>query len=547
MTAVSNTVRTPVGFTFASGNYKIDDLMAGAYWGTKLGSVLTLSYSFPASADNFTGGYANNEPQTGFAALNAEQQATFVRALEAWSSVADVHFTQVPDTPDSFGEIRAAFTTTKTVLDALAYAYSPRANNWAGDVWLNGTSNWTKLADGSYNFMALMHEVGHALGLSHPFGGSSAFGGSLPTAEDNRGNTIMSYDSASGSSGSGANFYPTTPMSYDIAAMQYLYGANTSYHTGDDTYTFSQGSKYYQTVWDAGGIDTIVWQATAADGTPAEGASIDLRPGQWSDLGDTLRFRDKQGTAISTTDLTVQIYATVTIENATGGDGADTLTGNDVSNVLNGGAGSDTLTGGAGDDQLLGGADIDTALYSAARASYTVTRAADGALAVQDSRASGGDGKDTLTGVERLKFADGGLALDVAHDQAGGKTALLLGALRGAAGLTDAAGVGKLLATLSRPDANGALPSIFDGAAALLGGADYPAADGSTSNRTLVSLLFKNLVGTDIDEATLQVFAGLLDDHVVTQPLLLGMVADLPLNWEKVGLAGLAQGGLAYA
>ncbi len=207
MTAVSITVRTPVGFTFASGNYRIDDLMSGAYWGTKIGQPITLSYSFPASADNFTGSYGANEPQTGFAALNTDQQATFVSALTAWANVADVHFTLVPDSADSFGEIRAAFTTTKAVLDALAYAYTPRSTSWAGDVWLNGTANWTNLASGSYNFMALMHEIGHALGLSHPFGGSSAFGGSLPTAEDNRGNTIMAYDSASGSAGSGANFY----------------------------------------------------------------------------------------------------------------------------------------------------------------------------------------------------------------------------------------------------------------------------------------------------------------------------------------------------
>lgn len=542
MTAVSNTVRTPVGFAFSSGNYKIDDLLAGAYWGGKLGGAMTLSYSFPTSADIFTPGYGNAEPLTGFAGMNVEQQATFVKALDAWASVANLHFTLVPDGADSYGEIRAAFTTTKAVLDALAYAYTPRSTNWAGDVWLNGTSNWTNLANGSYNFMALMHEVGHALGLSHPFGGSSAFGGSLPTEEDNYSNTIMAYNAVSGSASSRANTYATTPMSYDIAAMQYLYGANMSYHTGDDSYTFEQGSKYFQTIWDAGGSDTIVWKASAAAGVAAEGAAIDLRPGAWSDLGDAIAYRDKAGNALSTSNLTVQIYATVTIENATGGDGADTLTGNDVANVLTGGAGNDTLSGGAGDDQLLGGADIDTAVYTAARTGYTITRADDGTLTV-----SGGEGKDTLAGMERLKFADGGLALDMAHDQAGGKAALLLGALRGTAGLADAAEVGKLLAYLSTPGANAALPSIYEAAGFLMNAADYPAAADSTSSRTLVTVLFKNLTGTDIDAATLQVFASLLDDHLVTQPLLLGMVADLPLNWQQVGLVGLGQTGLVYA
>ncbi len=180
------------------------------------------------------------------------------------------------------------------------------------------------------------------------------------------------------------------------------------------------------------------------------------------------------------------------------------------------------------------------------------TRAQDGTLTVQDSKATGGEGKDTLAGVERLKFADGGLALDMAHDQAGGKAALLLGALRGTAALGDAAEVGKLLAYLSSPPAGAtgttaALPSIYDAAAFLMNSADYPAATGSTSNRTFVSVLFKNVVGVDIDDASLQVFAGLLDDKLVTQPLLLGMVADLPLNWQQVGLVGLGQTGLVYA
>lgn len=47
-------------------------------------------------------------------------------------------------------------------------------------------------------------------------------------------------------------------------------------------------------------------------------------------------------------------------ENATMGDGNDTVTGNALANVINGGAGNDTLTGGNGDDILNGGAGHDT-------------------------------------------------------------------------------------------------------------------------------------------------------------------------------------------
>src|SRR3546814_17209784 len=50
----------------------------------------------------------------------------------------------------------------------------------------------------------------------------------------------------------------------------------------------------------------------------------------------------------------------VTIENAVGGSGNDTLTGNEASNVLSGGVGNDGLAGGAGTDRPVGGAGPDS-------------------------------------------------------------------------------------------------------------------------------------------------------------------------------------------
>jgi Ca2+-binding RTX toxin-like protein len=50
----------------------------------------------------------------------------------------------------------------------------------------------------------------------------------------------------------------------------------------------------------------------------------------------------------------------ISIENLTGGSGADKLTGDDLANVLDGGAGNDILYGKAGDDVLHGGAGNDT-------------------------------------------------------------------------------------------------------------------------------------------------------------------------------------------
>jgi Ca2+-binding RTX toxin-like protein len=57
-------------------------------------------------------------------------------------------------------------------------------------------------------------------------------------------------------------------------------------------------------------------------------------------------------------------------------------------------------------------ADVDTAVYSGARASYTVTRNANGSVTVN---ANGGvDGVDTLWNVEQLQFSDGTIAISSA-------------------------------------------------------------------------------------------------------------------------------------
>src|SRR5439155_7385963 len=75
-------------------------------------------------------------------------------------------------------------------------------------------------------------------------------------------------------------------------------------------------------------------------------------------------------------------------------------TGNALANAITGNSGNNVLTGGLGNDSLIGGPGQDTAVFSGARSGYTITKGSAG-LTV-----SGPDGVDTLTGIERLQFAD---------------------------------------------------------------------------------------------------------------------------------------------
>jgi Ca2+-binding RTX toxin-like protein len=86
-------------------------------------------------------------------------------------------------------------------------------------------------------------------------------------------------------------------------------------------------------------------------------------------------------------------------------------TGTAISQTLAGGDFNDTLTGLGGNDKLYGNGGDDTAVYTGAKASYTITHNADGTYTVTDLRGGSPDGTDTLHGIEFLQFSDQTFAL----------------------------------------------------------------------------------------------------------------------------------------
>ncbi|MES2317923.1 MAG: DUF4214 domain-containing protein [Pseudomonadota bacterium] len=81
-----------------------------------------------------------------------------------------------------------------------------------------------------------------------------------------------------------------------------------------------------------------------------------------------------------------------------------------ISSTLNvgGTAGNDILRGTSGNNAISGQGGIDTAVYAGARAGYTV-RSGSGGFSVT----SGADGFDWLAGMERIRFGDSALAIDI--------------------------------------------------------------------------------------------------------------------------------------
>ena len=83
------------------------------------------------------------------------------------------------------------------------------------------------------------------------------------------------------------------------------------------------------------------------------------------------------------------------------------ITGTSGNDTLSGTALADTFTGGAGNDTLLGYQSTDMAIFSGNHTDYKIT--VNGRqIAVSDLNISdGNDGKDTLTDIEIMRFADG--------------------------------------------------------------------------------------------------------------------------------------------
>jgi serralysin len=282
--------------------------------------------------------------------------------------------------------------------------------------------------------------------------------------------------------------FPQSLMMYDIAAIQYMYGANFNHNSGNTVYTFSpttgemfvngvgqgtpEDNHIFRTIWDGNGTDTYDFSNYTSD------LEIDLAPGGWSDfhsgqlahlsIANDIYARGNVFNALQFEGDTRSL-----IENATGGSGDDTIRGNSANNVLTGnggndwliglegndrlvgGGGADVLEGGVGGDELSGGAGFDFASYEhAATGVYAslMSPALNSGEAFHDmyigiegligsahndtligngsaNTLRGGRGNDTLSGLGGADILDGGAGNDSLRGGAGNDTFLFMGGI----------------------------------------------------------------------------------------------------------------------
>ena len=246
------------------------------------------------------------------------------------------------------------------------------------------------------------------------------------------------------------------------------------------------------------------------------------------DVSDKVILSSLDGTQFS---IEIQIFASsiLAINQMQGTNGPDYLLGSSSIDLILGLGGDDTLIGGLGDDTLNGGTGIDTAKFTGARDNYIIS--SNKTTFTVSDKTTNRDGSDSLIGVERLKFSDKTVAIDL--DGNAGITAKIIGAVFGKAALTNPTYVGIGLSYLDRNVSYSDL------------GAEALRAVGANTPEAIVSLLWLNIIGVPATSANKTPYIKMLADGMMPGDLVV-LAADTDYNTNNIGLVGLMQTGIEY-
>lgn len=219
-----------------------------------------------------------------------------------------------------------------------AHTVLPDAKGQGGDVWFVSNDkdmSVPKAQPGDAGRHTLIHELGHAMGLTHPGNYNGILDRSkIDSHEDSQSHSVMSYRGECTTYANHGGFRASAPQLDDIYAYQSKYGVNHQTRKDDTTYGFNSNTgrdflsvntkhdKMVAAIWDGGGNDTLDFSGYSQD------QKISLEEGTFSDV-DGLKGN-------------VSIAYGATIENAKGGTGNDWLVGNAANNELRGGDGNDS-------------------------------------------------------------------------------------------------------------------------------------------------------------------------------------------------------------
>jgi serralysin len=563
---------------------------------TRMDSSKTFNFNFAPTLPSYQSASYGN----GFKQFASAQIAYAIRALDSVANLIDVNFVQ---TNNSYALNTITFANNSQT-DTWGYAFGPYEMFYGSDVFINGDVdvllNPTKYAD---SFVGVFnHELGHALGLPHPHENTPT----LATGDDNGLATIMGYSrpaeivdfevldiaalqyiygpskkvrvgndtytvSAASSNfiwdGAGTDTLSASSQSQPVTLYLepgywgYI-GSKATNITAAGQVTVNFGTVIENLIGGSGN-DTLY--GSAADNAIDGGAGNDvLYGGAGNDVLDwTVGSRGGNDTFYGGTGDDIYVLdSSLDIVIEYPGEGSDTIgvsfsysieNSPNIENLrsigstgvsLTGNAANNILIGAAGNDAIDGGAGTDTAWYSAARSNFVLANSPSG-FTVMDK--AGALGTDTLQNIERIRFSDGGVALDTAPTQSAGEAVMLLGAVL----------PGQLVFDSSKLTYLGDVIGLFDQGYTLqqLSGAvmrlpiwDILTQKAIPTSSDIATYLLTNVNGAAPDPTTLANAVAELNTQTdfSTQGNFLWHLAETSANQTHVGLVGLASTGLAF-
>ena len=369
----------------------IDTVLSGDKWKLNGSNIITFSFYDDDVPNSYYGDEKVSEVSRGIKNNIRQILKDYVEPF------VDLKFVEVDDSRNNYGQIRYQLT---DMGNGYAYAYYPgNYGDIAGDVHLSNKSDTNnggggfQSGQGSYGFETLIHETFHALGLKHPGdynGNGSGDPPFLPAGQDNNTNTVMTYNDI--------DIGASTPMLYDIKALQYLYGANQNHNSGNTVYTFdkvyafSDGNRYWGNknratklaLWDGGGTDLLDFSKLEFN---SSGYRLDLRSGGMltaKSQYNSIFYRPYNGSGqFKTSGYGTVIADDMTIENVINSNSDDTIFANDGANTF-GGYRIDRSTG---DDKIIG-ADGEDVLDLSSYTNLTPTQNGDDIVFYLDNNGS---------------------------------------------------------------------------------------------------------------------------------------------------------------
>jgi serralysin len=247
---------------------------------------------------------------------------------------------------------------------------------------------------------------------------------------------------------------------------------------------------------------------------------------------DTVDYSSSPAGVIA--DLTVGIGV-----NAFGGTDTfvsiENLVGSEFDDILCGNAANNVFMGGLGNDFIIGMDGLDVAVIADARAAYAIWNGG------KRTTIMGAQGTDMLEGVERVRFNDRSVALDLNMSEAAGDTVRIIGAAFDTPFLN--------------PELVGIGIGLFDGGFSALQICELAIADGlflnlagSHSNVDFVNTVYRNVVGVLPTTMVRDSFVNMLQGSggTMTQAELLMLAAYTPENAANINLVGLQQSGVDF-